>query len=92
MSWKYLIFSDFCGKRGIRTPEPVLPVTRFLYVMSEALAILFGSFGIKADIFAGIHSLITDDYVASLTYALFFVAIHAVMGVWMYHKKIFIKL
>ena len=41
----------------------------FLYVMSEALAILFGSFGIKADIFAGIHSLITDDYVASLTYA-----------------------
>ena len=64
----------------------------FLYVMSEALAILFGSFGIKADIFAGIHSLITDDYVASLTYALFFVAIHAVMGVWMYHKKIFIKL
>ena len=65
---------------------------RFLYVMSEALAILFSSFGIKADIFAGIHSLITDDYVASLTYALFFVAIHAVMGVWMYHKKIFIKL
>lgn len=64
----------------------------FLYVMSEALAILFSSFGIKADIFAGIHSLITDDYVASLTYALFFVAIHAVMGVWMYHKKIFIKL
>ena len=64
----------------------------FLYVMSEALAILFGSFGIKADIFAGIHSLITDDYVVSLTYALFFVAIHAVMGVWMYHKKIFINL
>ncbi len=64
----------------------------FLYVMSEALAILFGSFGIKSDIFAGIHSLITDDYVVSLTYALFFVAIHAVMGVWMYHKKIFIKL
>ena len=58
----------------------------------QALAILFGSFGIKADIFAGIHILITDDYVASLTYALFFVAIHAVMGVWMYHKKIFIKL
>ena len=29
MFWKYLIFSVFCGKRGIRTPEPVLPVTRF---------------------------------------------------------------
>ena len=64
----------------------------FLYVMSEALAILFGSFDIKAEIFIGIQSVISDDYVASLTYALFFVAIHAVMGVWMYHKKIFIKL
>lgn len=26
------------------------------------------------------------------TYALFFVAIHAAMGIWMYHRKIFIKL
>ena len=64
----------------------------FLYVMSEFLAIVFGSFGIKADIFSFIQSLITDDYLASLTYALFFVAIHAVMGIWMYKKRIFIKL
>lgn len=64
----------------------------FLYVMSEALAILFGSFDIKAEIFIGIQSVISDEYVASLTYALFFVAIHAAMGIWMYHKKIFIKL
>lgn len=64
----------------------------FLYVMSEFLAIVFGSFGIKESIFSGIHSLITDDYLASLTYALFFVSIHAVMGIWMYHKRIFIKL
>lgn len=64
----------------------------FLYVMSEALAILFGSFDIKAEIFIGIQSIISDEYVASLTYALFFVAIHAVMGIWMYHRKIFIKL
>lgn len=64
----------------------------FLYVMSEALAILFGSFDIKAEIFIGIQSVISDEYVASLTYALFFVAIHAVMGIWMYHRKIFIKL
>ena len=64
---------------------------------SSAYQSIFGALGnaswkSSADIFAGIHSLITDDYVASLTYALFFVAIHAVMGVWMYHKKIFIKL
>lgn len=64
----------------------------FLYVMSEFLAIVFGCFGIKSDIFSLIQSLITDDYLASLTYALFFVAIHAVMGIWMYKKKIFIKL
>lgn len=64
----------------------------FLYVMSEFLAIVFGSFGIKSDIFSVIQSLITDDYLASLTYALFFVAIHAVMGIWMYKKRIFIKL
>ena len=64
----------------------------FLYVMSEALAILFGSFDIKAEIFIGIQSVISDEYVASLTYALFFVAIHATMGIWMYHRKIFIKL
>ena len=64
----------------------------FLYVMSEALAILFGSFDIKAEIFIGIQSVISDEYVASLTYALFFVAIHAAMVIWMYHRKIFIKL
>ena len=64
----------------------------FLYVMSEALAILFGSFDIKAEIFIGIQSVISDEYVASLTYAFFFVAIHAAMGIWMYHRKIFIKL
>lgn len=64
----------------------------FLYVMSEALAILFGSFDIKAEIFIGIQSVISDEYIASLTYALFFVAIHAAMGIWMYHRKIFIKL
>lgn len=59
----------------------------FLYVMSEALAILFGSFDIKAEIFIGIQNVISDEYVASLTYALFFVAIHAAMGIWMYHRK-----
>ena len=64
----------------------------FLYVMSEALAIIFGSFDIKAEIFIAIQSVISDEYVASLTYALFFVAIHAAMGIWMYHRKIFIKL
>ena len=64
----------------------------FLYVMSEFLAIVFGTYGIKADVIGLIRSAISDEYLVSLTYALFFVAIHAVMGIWMYHKKIFIKL
>ena len=64
----------------------------FLYVMSEFLAIVFGAYGIKDLIFEGFRSLIQDEYLTSLTYALFFVALHAVMGIWMYHKKIFIKL
>ena len=64
----------------------------FLYVMSEFLAIVFGTYVIKADVIGLIRSAISDEYLVSLTYALFFVAIHAVMGIWMYHKKIFIKL
>ena len=39
-----------------------------------------------------IRNVISDEYLVSLTYALFFVAIHASMGIWMYRKKIFIKL
>ena len=64
----------------------------FLYVMSEALGIVFGAFDIKAGIFTFIRGIITDGYLASLVYALFFVAIHAVMGIWLYRKRIFIKI
>ncbi len=64
----------------------------FLYVMSEFLAIVFGAYGIKSAIFGVLQSFITDDYLASLTYAVLFVGLHAVMGIWMYRKKIFIKL
>lgn len=64
----------------------------FLYVMSEAVGILFGAFGIKAALLSAIGSVITAPCVASLTYALLFVAIHAATGAWMYHRKIFIKL
>lgn len=64
----------------------------FLYVMSEFLAIVFDTYGIKADIISLIRNSISDEYLISLSYALFFVVIHAIMGIWMYHKKIFIKL
>lgn len=64
----------------------------FLYVLSEFLAIVFGTYGIKDDLLGLIRNVISDGYLVSLTYALFFVAIHAAMGIWMYQKKIFIKL
>lgn len=64
----------------------------FLYVASEVLGIAFGAFGIKDSIYAAIHSIVTDGYLASLVYAVFFVAIHAVMGCWLYRKRIFIKI
>lgn len=64
----------------------------FLYVLSEFLAIVFGTYGIKDDLLGLIRNVISDEYLVSLTYALFFVAIHAAMGIWMYRKKIFIKL
>lgn len=64
----------------------------FLYVLSEFLAIVFGTYGIKDDLLGLIRNAIPDEYLVSLTYALFFVAIHAAMGIWMYRKKIFIKL
>lgn len=64
----------------------------FLYVLSEFLAIVFGTYGIKDDLLGLIRNVISDEYLVSLTYALLFVAIHAAMGIWMYQKKIFIKL
>ena len=64
----------------------------FLYVLSEFLAIVFGTYGIKDDLLGLIRNVISDEYLVSLPYALFFVAIHAAMGIWMYQKKIFIKL
>lgn len=64
----------------------------FLYVLSEFLAIVFGTYGIKDDLLGLIRNVISDEYLVSLTYALFFVAIHAAMGIWMHQKKIFIKL
>ena len=64
----------------------------FLYVLSEALGIVFGAYGIKDDIYGFIHSFVASGYVSSLLYALFFVGIHAVIGAWAYRRGIFIKI
>lgn len=64
----------------------------FLYVMSEALAIVFGAFHIKETILHLIQTGIGDACLSSLIYALLFVAIHAAMAIWMFRKRIFIKI
>lgn len=64
----------------------------FLYVVSELLAIIFGSVKLNFAIYGVIHSAIADVYVASLAYAIFFVAIHAAIGYPLYKKHIYIKL
>jgi len=64
----------------------------FLYVASELLAILFGTTNIKEQAYNAIASLIANPYNASLTYALLFTLLHALMGYLLYRKRIFIKL
>jgi predicted acyltransferase len=64
----------------------------FLYVVSELLAIIFGVTGLKNEIYGCINSVITDMYVASLAYAILFVAIHAALGYPLYKKHIYIKI
>ena len=64
----------------------------FLYLVSELLAIIFGSIKLNFAIYGGIHSVITDVYVASLVYAIFFVAIHTAIGYPLYKRHIYIKL
>lgn len=63
-----------------------------LYVGSEALGIIFGATGIKDSCYNAIHAVITDASWAGFAYALFFTAIFAVIGIWMYRKRIFVKL
>lgn len=64
----------------------------FLYVASEILGIALGAFGIKDGLYSGIKFIVSNGYWASLIYSIAFVALHAAMGLWLWKKKIFIKL
>ena len=64
----------------------------FLYVMSEFLGILFGATGVKDGAYSAINTVVANPYMASLTYALLFVLLHAVMGLILYKRKIYIKI
>ena len=64
----------------------------FLYVASEILGIAFGSFGIKDGAYTAIRTIIGNGYWASLIYSIAFVALHAAMGLWLWRKRIFVKI
>ena len=64
----------------------------FLYVASDVVAILLDSFGLKVPIYQCIESVVSNPYLASLTYSLLFVAAMGAMGWPLHQKKIYIKL
>ena len=64
----------------------------FLYVASEILGIAFGSFGIKDGAYTAIRAIIGNGYWSSLIYSISFVALHAAMAVWLWRKRIFVRL
>lgn len=64
----------------------------FLYVASEVIGIVFGAFGIKQCIYEYSLDIIGNGYWASVVYSLIFVALHIAMAMWLWKKRIFIKL
>lgn len=64
----------------------------FLYVLSEVLAIIFGTFGIKTWVYGSISSWGVDPYLASVLYAIFFTLMLGASGYPLYKKKIYIKI
>ncbi len=64
----------------------------FLYVVSELLSILFSRLHISDAVYGLISPVITWPPLASLTYALLFTALHALMGWWLWRRRIFIKI
>ena len=64
----------------------------FLYVASDVINIAFKVFGISDGAYQAALAIIGNGYLASVVYSLMFVAIHAIMAMWLWKKKIFIKL
>lgn len=64
----------------------------FLYVLSEVVAIVVGATGSKPVIYGAIHALITDSYLASALYAIFFALLMGACGYPLYKRKIYIKI
>jgi len=64
----------------------------FLYVGSEALAVVMGSTGAKAAVYAAIAAAVPDPKLASAIYSVGFMLLMAVPAIPLYRKKIYIKI
>lgn len=64
----------------------------FLYVLSEVVAIVFSRWKIRHAIYYGITQVITDEYFASLIYAVLFCSLMCATGYILHRKKIYIKI
>lgn len=64
----------------------------FLYVLSEVVAIVFSRWEIRHAIYHGITQVITDEYFASLIYAVLFCSLMCATGYILHRKKIYIKI
>lgn len=64
----------------------------FLYVLSEVMAIVFGQYGVNDALYNMIHTVVLNTYWASLCYALTYVLICWAVGLWLYKRKVFIKI
>lgn len=64
----------------------------FLYLASEAIAIVFGATGVKDAAYGALHAVIANGYWASVAYASLFVLLHAAMGYPLWKHKVYIKI
>lgn len=63
-----------------------------LYVLSELLAIILKRNDWQMPLYNAIHAIITNPYLASMTYSLLFTAVVGLVGLILYKKRIYIKL
>ena len=64
----------------------------FLYVLSEMAAVVLGATEVKPVIYEGIHTVVSNPYLASAVYSLLFVAVMGAAGWPLYKKGIYIKI
>lgn len=88
-----LIIIDKWGKKGWCKIFQAFGMNAFfIYVVSEVLAPALSHWGLKMPIYEAIHSVVSNTYWASLTYALLFVLVMALIAWVLWKKKIVIKI